>query len=54
MCDPFPIQNGQKQGSASSPLLMNFAEYAMKKVQENRKGMEHVSPSSVWQCSHIE
>jgi hypothetical protein len=32
----FPIQNGLKQGDASSPLLFNFAlEYGIMKVQEN-------------------
>ena len=37
MSSSFPIENGLKQGGASSPLLFNFTlEYAIRKVQEAR------------------
>jgi hypothetical protein len=35
--EPFPIQNGLKQGHASSPSLSDFAiEYAIRNIQENK------------------
>jgi hypothetical protein len=41
LSDSFPIQNGQKEGDASSPLFFSFAlEYIIEKVQENRVGLK--------------
>jgi hypothetical protein len=41
LSDKFPIQNGQKQGDALSPLLFNFPlGYAIRKIQENHIGLK--------------
>jgi hypothetical protein len=41
LSDNFPIQNGLKQGDASSPMLFNTGlEYAIRKVQENQVGLK--------------
>jgi hypothetical protein len=41
LSDKIPIQNGQKQGNALSPLPLNFAlVYAIGKVRENQVGLK--------------
>jgi hypothetical protein len=41
LSDAFAVQNGLKQGDASSPLFFNLSlEYTIMKVQEDKEGLE--------------
>ena len=41
ICLTFPIKNDMKEGSALSPLFLNFAlEYAIRRVQVNQDGLK--------------
>ena len=40
MSDRFHIRNGLKQGDALKPMLFNFLEYAIRRVQVNQDGLK--------------
>jgi len=49
LSDAFHIQNGQKQGDTSSPLMPNFAlKYDTRKVQNIRSDGDYIGHISFW------
>jgi hypothetical protein len=40
LSDTFPIKNGSKKGDAILPLLYNFLEYAIRRVQAHHEGFK--------------